>query len=241
MAVRCLRKMCLILNAHFRIATDLIGNSEVSEQTLCENFDDVKNTGDENLKTDGKAISDVTLDSKITVTIESQDVLAKEAICVEEKDIDEKEVEEVDLERPEKGEGEDEKEYFEDKEEQKCDQETESYMELQGDDENDVYYDDRNVLRLRNPPRVPFQTPVKTSPSESSFQTDGPDGFVERSNQRPQMLQHQSLSFELQPEVLERKLSRYNVESSPDSTHSEDKICTVKGSQYWYLWSCLFL
>lgn len=137
----------------------------------------------------------------------------KESVCIEEKDIDEKECEEVDLERPEKGEIEDEKEYLGEKLESD-DLDVELVFEFDGDEEEDG--EDMKLTDFRQPPRVPFQTPVKTSPIDILF-----DSGLNSAGQEAASL------FLVQPEVLERKLSLYNVESSlstkPESAGEEDE------------------
>lgn len=127
----------------------------------------------------------------------------KESVCIEEKDVDEKECEEVDLERPEKGEIEDEKEYLGEKMESD-DLDVELVFEFDVDEGEGMKLTD-----LRQPPRVPFQTPVKTSPIDILF-----DSGQNSAGQDAASL------FLVQPEVLERKLSLYNVESS-SSTKAE--------------------
>ena len=67
-------------------------------------------------------------------------------------------------------------------------------------------------------PRVPFQTPVKSSPIDMTFES-GLDRAGEESGGGSRglasLLQH-SMSYELSPEVLERKLSRFSTGSDDE-------------------------
>lgn len=122
------------------------------------------------------------------------EALEKESVCIEEKDVDEKECEEVDLERPEKGEIDAEKEFFGDKLEAD-DLDVEMIFQLDGDE-----LEDGKLLDICQPPRVPFQTPVKNSPIDILLE------FGQNSSN-----QSGSSIFLMQPEILERKLSGFNL------------------------------
>jgi len=163
----------------------------------------------------------------------------KETAFIEEKDVDEKEIndeeDEIDLERPEKGECEDIKEFSSTEKEKYLDESGEN--ECLGDEKHNVdnlmeearLFEDSGLFldhqRAHDSagPRAPFQTPVKTSPIDMTFES-GLEHSVNGDHYaaaHSSALQH-SLSYELPPEVLERKLSRFSIDSDDDDNDNED-------------------
>lgn len=130
----------------------------------------------------------------------------KESVCIEEKDVDEKECEEVDLERPEKGEIDAEKEFFFGDKLETDDLDVELIFQLDGDE-----LEDGKLLDICQPPRVPFQTPVKNSPIDILLE------FGQNSSN-----QNGSSIFLMQPEILERKLSGFGLGLLSPTTNEEN-------------------
>lgn len=197
---------------------DTDGDDSDDDQGFCgQKFEDDDTVFDQQLKDKNL---DVTFLNFPVCATQQFEVLVKESVCIEEKDVDEKECEEVDLERPEKGEIDAEKEFA---------------GEKLGSDDFDVELifqfdedelEDRKLMDTCQPPRVPFQTPVKTSPIDILFE------FGQNSSN-----QNGSSMFLMQPEILERKLIRFNLDSSSPTANDENldeqlhDNCEVSGKQ----------